>query len=86
MQEKWVVYILECADGSFYTGVARDIVRRLKEHSSGRGSKYVRSRLPFALVHMEIVTDRSRALKREIQIKRLTRIKKNMLIYGDDSL
>jgi len=86
MQEKWIVYILECADGSLYTGVARDLVHRLKEHTSGRGSKYVRSRLPFVLVHMEPAADRSQALKREIQIKHLTRKKKTMLIYGNDPL
>ena len=70
---RWHLYILRCGDKTLYTGIAVDIRRRLAEHRAGRGSKYVRSRLPVRLVYQEKLGSRSSALKREAQIKRLTR-------------
>ena len=76
------VYILECGDGSLYTGITTNLNKRLSEHSMGKGSKYVRSRLPARILHSEEFETRSEALKRENQIKRLTRKQKRMLVSG----
>ncbi len=72
----WRVYILRCADGSLYTGVTNDLDNRMKAHSSGRGSKYVKSRRPFRLVFSEPAESRSEAQKREAGIKGLSRREK----------
>ena len=74
------VYILSCADGTLYTGIARDAERRLQVHNSGRGAKYTRSRLPVLLVYRETQPDKSAALRREAEIKRLSRTEKLRLI------
>jgi putative endonuclease len=76
-------YILECADGSFYTGWTVDTVRRLRAHNAGRGSRYTRSRRPVKLVHLEIEKDRVSALRRERAIKTWPRARKLRLIAGD---
>lgn len=74
------VYILECADGSLYTGWTTDLDRRLKLHNAGKGAKYTRSRCPVRLVYKEIFQDKSSALRREYEIKQLTRVQKLFLI------
>lgn len=74
------VYILRCADGTLYTGITTDIDRRIKQHQSGNGSKYVKTRRPVKLVHMEDAPDRSSALKRELQIKAMSRPQKLAMI------
>jgi putative endonuclease len=79
------VYILECRDKSLYTGIARDIEKRIKQHSLSRGSRYVRSRLPVRIVYSEGFRTHSEALKREIQIKRMTHAQKAMLALGASS-
>ena len=76
----WYVYILNCADDSFYTGMTSDIDRRLKEHNEKKGGRYTRLRTPVVLVYHETLPTRSRALKREIEIKKLPRAKKIALI------
>ena len=76
------VYILRCGDGTLYTGITNDLPRRLAAHSSGRGAKYTRSRLPVALVWQEAQPDKSAALRRERQIKALSRAEKLRLIAG----
>ena len=76
----WYVYILKCSDGSFYTGSTTDIDRRIKEHNSKKGAAYTKVRLPVKCVHKETFPNRSRAQKRESQIKSLTRAKKILLI------
>lgn len=76
----WIVYILRCADGSLYTGVAIDLPARLATHRAGKGARYTRSRLPLRLVYQEPARDRSAALRRELAIKRLTRPEKQALI------
>jgi len=82
VNNKWYVYIVECADGSFYTGITIDLDRRLNEHnySFKLGAKYTRSRRPVRLVYKEEKLDRSDASKREAQIKRYTRNKKLELV------
>ncbi|MDH3360605.1 MAG: GIY-YIG nuclease family protein, partial [Desulfobulbaceae bacterium] len=76
MQKKtdlhWRVYIVACADGTLYTGITKDLSRRLDEHNQGLvGAKYTRSRRPVRLVYYEKVADRSAAAKREYAIKKL---------------
>lgn len=73
-------YILECADGTFYTGWTTDPERRIKEHNRGTGSRYTRSRRPVVLVYVEPQPDRSEAMKRERAIKALSRERKKRLI------
>ena len=73
MVAEWSVYQLECSDRSIYTGICKgDIDRRMREHQSGKGSKYVRSRLPFELKWSKSGFTASEALKEEYRIKRLT--------------
>ena len=79
----YLVYILRCGDGTLYTGCTNDLPRRLRAHQSGRGAKYTRSRLPVALVWQEAQPDKSAALRRERQIKALSRAEKLQLIAGE---
>lgn len=76
MEKQWVLYILECKDGSLYTGITDHLERRLAAHRAGRGAKYTRGRTPLTLRYLEICSDRSSALRREIAVKRLTRLEK----------
>ncbi|MGB5918051.1 GIY-YIG nuclease family protein [Arcobacter sp.] len=77
----YFVYILECCDGSLYTGITTDVTKRLDEHnSSDKGAKYTKARRPVKLLYEESSSDRSSASKREYAIKKLTRIKKLQLI------
>lgn len=75
-------YIVECADGTYYTGWAVDPERRLAVHNKGRGARYTRTRLPVKLVYVEEQPDRTTAMKREIAIKRMDRARKLRLIEG----
>ena len=79
MEKQWVLYILECKDGTFYTGITDDLERRLAVHNSGKGAKYTRGRGPLVLRYTELCADRSSALRREIEIKRLHREQKMLL-------
>lgn len=72
----WIVYILECADGSLYTGITTDLERRVTEHESGRGAKYTKGRGPLKLVYSEYCDDRAAASRRELKIKAMSRSKK----------
>ena len=74
------VYILRCADGTLYTGYARDPHERQKVHNSGRGARYTAGRRPVGLVYSEAFESLGEALKREHQLKRLSRKKKEALI------
>lgn len=76
----YFVYILECADGSLYTGVATDVEKRFEEHKSGKGAKYTRARGAKRICYSEYYTDKGTALKREIGIKKLSRTQKIQLI------
>jgi putative endonuclease len=75
----WTVYLVRCADGSFYTGTTTDPVRRVTQHNAGVGAAYTRSRLPVVLVYLEPAADRSSALRREYAIRRLSRREKEEL-------
>ena len=77
---KWFVYIIECEDNSLYIGATNDPERRFKEHQQGRGSKYVRSRKPKAIVYREEFDNKYDAFKREREIKGYSRQKKLALI------
>jgi putative endonuclease len=74
------VYILECSDATLYTGYTTEPERRVKEHNEGRGAKYTRGRRPVKLVYLEGFSDKSEAVKREKEIKKLPREKKLSLI------
>ena len=76
----WFLYIAQCSDSSFYTGISNDLEKRLKEHNSGKASKYTRARLPVAFVYIEELDSKSKALKREAEVKRLNRIQKEQLV------
>ena len=71
--EKWIVYIVRCADGSLYTGITKDVKRRCRQHNAGTASRFTRSRRPVKLVHQEDHPSQSSALKREAAIKAMTR-------------
>jgi len=73
-------YIVECSDGTYYTGWAVDPERRVTVHNKGRGAKYTKTRLPVKLVYIEELPDRNSAMKREIAIKRMQRGRKVKLI------
>ena len=77
------VYIARCADGTLYTGFARDPHKRVQVHNAGKGAKYTRSRLPVSLVYTEPCESLSAALKRERQLKPWSRARKEALIAGD---
>ena len=75
----WKLYILRCGDGTLYTGITTDVEKRLEAHRSGKGAKYTRGRGPLELVYSEECGDHSAALKRELEIKALTREEKQKL-------
>ena len=75
--------MLECADKSFYTGIAKDPYARLEKHNSGKGAKYTSSRRPCRLVYLEESTDRGAAQSREAGIKKLSRTEKLQLIKSN---
>ena len=76
MSGAWAVYILQCADGSLYTGITNNLPQRLDQHAAGTGAKYTRGRGPFVLVYHEDLKDRSAASKRERDIKKMNRRQK----------
>ncbi len=75
-RKDWTVYILRCGDGSLYTGIAKDVQARFKQHCEGRGATYTRTRLPVKLLYQENGFNRSEALIREAQIKAMPRSRK----------
>ncbi len=75
----WHVYILRCADGTLYTGIAVDVEARVKRHASGRGARYTRGRGPLIVVHVERAGSKGDALRREAAIRRLGRAGKEAL-------
>ena len=78
--DPWFVYFLRCADGSLYTGITTDVIRRWKQHNAGTAARYTRSRRPTLLVYQEAHINRSQASKREAAIKRLSRRQKESMI------
>ena len=79
----WVVYILECSDESLYTGITKELDRRVAEHEDVSGAKFTRGRGPFKVVYKEAQPSRSEALRREIEIKSLRRSAKRALIGSE---
>jgi putative endonuclease len=79
-------YIVECADGTYYTGWTVDPEKRVAVHNKGRGARYTRTRCPVRLVYIEELPDRKSALKREIAIKKMERERKTRLIQESRSL
>ena len=82
MEKKWYVYILRCADKTLYTGITNDLDRRLDAHNAGTASKYTRVRRPVAMVYREEIASKGDALRRELQIKALSRQQKEQLIIA----
>ena len=80
MENTWHLYILRCGDGTLYTGITTDVEKRFEAHQSGKGAKYTRGRGPLELVYRETCGTHSDALKREIEVKRLSREQKQALI------
>lgn len=76
----YTLYILLCRDNTLYTGITTDLERRFKEHKEGKGSKYTRARKVKKIVYTEKLKNKSAALKRELEIKKLTRDQKDALI------
>lgn len=76
----WKLYIIRCGDGSLYTGITTDVEKRLEAHRNGKGAKYTRGRGPLELVYREDCGDHSAALKREMEIKALSRVDKLKMI------
>lgn len=76
----WVCYLLRCADDTLYCGITNDIEKRLAAHNAGEGAKYTRGRIPVSVVYSENCADKSAALKREIQIKRMSRAAKEAML------
>ena len=78
------VYVLRCGDGSLYTGWTNDLEQRLAAHQSGKGAKYTRGRLPIEMVYFEEMPDKSAALKRENELKKLKKAEKELLIQQEN--
>ncbi|MEN6408654.1 MAG: GIY-YIG nuclease family protein [Anaerolineaceae bacterium] len=82
MSAGFFCYILECADGSYYTGWTTDPQRRVRQHNAGRGARYTRTHRPVRLVYVEEQPDRASAMKREVRIKTLTHAAKQKLVQS----
>ena len=82
----WSVYIIQCADKTLYTGITNNLSNRLIMHESGAGAKYTKGRGPFKLVYQENFENRSLSTKREGEIKKLNKQKKEMLIEKSGKL
>ena len=80
MSELNYTYILECKDGTYYTGWTNNLEKRLKDHNEGRGAKYTKARLPVSLIYYEEFQTKEEAMRREYAIKHMTRSDKEKLI------
>lgn len=78
----WSVYIIECCDGSLYTGIATDVERRFRQHLAGTGAKYFRAKQPVRVVYTESEHDRATASRREAEIKRMARAEKLVMLQS----
>jgi putative endonuclease len=76
----WCVYILKCSDDSYYTGITNNLAQRINEHNSGKGARYTRNRRPVKLVYKQEYPNKLGATKRDIEIKDMSRVKKEGLI------
>ncbi len=73
---EWIVYILECQDKTLYTGITNNLERRFTQHEKGQGAKYTKGRGPFEIIYTEYCNDKPHALRRESEIKKLSRDQK----------
>ena len=80
---QWNLYVAECADGSYYTGIAKDVEKRIKTHNSGKGSKYTATHRPVKLIFQEPQANYSAALRREYQVKTLPKNRKVRFVAGE---
>lgn len=81
----WYIYIVKCSDQTYYTGASTDVAKRIDAHNKSKGAKYTKARLPVALVYSEKIGSKSDALKKEYQIKQLSRTEKEKLIASYNS-
>jgi putative endonuclease len=84
-EKKWVVYLIRCSDKTLYCGISNDLERRLMDHNAGKGAKYTRSRRPVELVGVSSEMTKSKALKLEYRIKRLSADKKLFELFGKEN-
>ena len=82
----WTLYIIECRDGTLYTGITTDLEKRIKRHNQGRASKYTRSRKPVVLKYQKSLKNESLARKREAEIKSMSRASKLRMIRNNNIL
>ena len=84
VEKKNCTYILQCNDGTYYTGWTNDLQKRIEAHNCGNGAKYTKSRLPVKLMYVEEHSSKQEAMAREYAIKQLTRTQKEQLIYNSN--
>lgn len=78
----WFVYIIECNDHSYYTGITNKLEKRILQHNNNQGAKYVKGKLPVKLIYKEVFNNKIDALKREFEIKSWNKLKKIELIFS----
>ena len=81
-QKQWYFYLARCSDGSLYSGITVDLEKRMEVHNEGKGARYTRSRRPVVMVYSERLPDQSSALKREAEVRKWSRSRKEALIAG----
>ncbi len=86
MSDVWFVYIIECSDGTLYTGISNNVENRINTHNKGKGAKYTKNRRPVVLKKTFKTNNRSEASKLEYKIKKLTRLNKIKLINNETSI
>jgi putative endonuclease len=79
MAEVWFVYVARCADGTLYTGIARDVAKRIAQHDAGRGARYTRGRGPLSVCAVRRCASKTNALRLELAVKRVPRAEKESL-------
>jgi len=79
-EEKWYIYIIKCRDGKLYTGITNNLKKRIAAHNTGEGCRFTRCRYPVKLIYTEACKNRSEASRREIEIKKLSRKEKLVLV------
>lgn len=84
-QSIWFLYVLQCQDDTFYTGITNNLEKRMKAHNDGKGAKYTRTRRPVTLLYYEKCSDRSAALIREAAVKAMPRKKKESFVGFDET-
>lgn len=83
LKAEWSLYVAECADGSYYTGIAKDVEKRIETHNTGKGAKYTATRGPVTLLFQEAQASYSAALRREYQVKTLSKERKRRFVAGE---